>query len=306
MAELIATPDAVASARFARSTGRLILSTMPRKCSECGTSFQTSRRTQRCCSAPCGRKAAGRSRTVIPPRACKVCGVTFKQRTISGSFYLNGRMPQFCSRRCAAAQKRFDGAVRRAETAAKREYAKMRERDTAPSLRCIQCGKTIDGQKKKFCNRKCCTKWNTDLARKPVVRKACDHCGKIFEKGMRGGAARKCCSSKCSDAAASSNHNARRRAQEMGSKTERVSRFDIFARDGWRCKICGKKTLRSKRFPHPMSATLDHIVPLAAGGSHTADNLQCACNECNYRKAAGLGGQPFLPGMGCTERPECR
>jgi hypothetical protein len=66
----------------------------------------------------------------------------------------------------------------------------------------------------------------------------------------------------------------------------------VFARDGWRCQLCGCKTpqhLRGKN--QPRSPEVDHIVPLSQGGGHTWDNVQCACRKCNIQKAAHVRGQ---------------
>jgi 5-methylcytosine-specific restriction endonuclease McrA len=40
--------------------------------------------------------------------------------------------------------------------------------------------------------------------------------------------------------------------------------------------------------PHPRSATLDHVIPRAHGGSDHRDNLQLAHLECNQVKADAL------------------
>ena len=34
----------------------------------------------------------------------------------------------------------------------------------------------------------------------------------------------------------------------------------------------------------PTYPTLDHIIPLAKGGTHTWNNVQCACAMCNSEK----------------------
>lgn len=74
----------------------------------------------------------------------------------------------------------------------------------------------------------------------------------------------------------------RKRAMRFGVLYEELDKTVIFSRDGYRCQICGAKT--QGVWPHPRSATLDHIVPLSLGGDHTAANVQCACARCNLEK----------------------
>ncbi len=56
----------------------------------------------------------------------------------------------------------------------------------------------------------------------------------------------------------------------------RLTRKEIFTRDGWRCAYCGRET-------HDL--TLDHVMPRHRGGPHTWENLVSACKSCNHRKA---------------------
>lgn len=54
------------------------------------------------------------------------------------------------------------------------------------------------------------------------------------------------------------------------------------------CAICGKPVDFSLKFPDPLSATIDHIIPIEKGG-HPSDisNLQLAhfcCNRAKYNK----------------------
>ncbi len=91
-------------------------------------------------------------------------------------------------------------------------------------------------------------------------------------------------------------NKARRRAIRKGTdRTDRFDPYQIFVRDRWFCQLCGVKT------PEPLrgqmvwnSPELDHIVPLAKGGTHTWDNVQCACRQCNGQKGAKPLGQPRL------------
>lgn len=55
------------------------------------------------------------------------------------------------------------------------------------------------------------------------------------------------------------------------------------------CAICGQPIDKSLRFPHPLSASVDHIIPIAKGGHPSAlNNLQLThliCNEVKGSKA---------------------
>jgi len=70
----------------------------------------------------------------------------------------------------------------------------------------------------------------------------------------------------------------------------RLSRREIFLRDGYSCQYCGVKT---------KDLTLDHVVPRHKGGRHTWDNLVSACRACNHRK----GGKSLEDAKMALRRP---
>jgi 5-methylcytosine-specific restriction endonuclease McrA len=52
------------------------------------------------------------------------------------------------------------------------------------------------------------------------------------------------------------------------------TRFNLFLRDEFRCQYCGKSG----------ELTFDHVVPRAAGGVTSWQNVVAACSPCNLRK----------------------
>ncbi|MGD2155865.1 MAG: HNH endonuclease [Anaerolineales bacterium] len=55
----------------------------------------------------------------------------------------------------------------------------------------------------------------------------------------------------------------------------RLTKREVFRRDGFACQYCGKKAAH---------LTLDHVVPKHLGGTLSWDNLVTACAACNHRK----------------------
>ncbi|WP_457647528.1 HNH endonuclease [Profundibacter sp.] len=54
------------------------------------------------------------------------------------------------------------------------------------------------------------------------------------------------------------------------------TRFNLFLRDGFCCQYCGSKG----------DLTFDHVVPRAAGGITSWENVVAACSPCNLRKGS--------------------
>lgn len=81
--------------------------------------------------------------------------------------------------------------------------------------------------------------------------------------------------------------NHRARARYYGVAYEPISKREIYERDGWMCGLCHQPVDPALTFPDPMSASLDHIVPMARGGPHLRHNVQCSHFICNSRKGAG-------------------
>lgn len=80
----------------------------------------------------------------------------------------------------------------------------------------------------------------------------------------------------------------RRARKKTGRQGERILPTEIHQRDGWRCGLCGEPVLPFVKYPHPRSASIDHVVPLAHGGAHSTDNVQTAHLTCNVAKGASL------------------
>lgn len=76
------------------------------------------------------------------------------------------------------------------------------------------------------------------------------------------------------------NNHVRRLRTRGVDAAERFSPDEIHERDGWCCGICGRKIGR-RPWPHPLSATLDHIIPISQGGEHSRANVRTAHLGCN-------------------------
>jgi len=106
-------------------------------------------------------------------------------------------------------------------------------------------------------------------------KRFCPQCGKSLHRAMRIDAT--FCSDRCNSAA----HNATRKARiKTGDPSAPyIARAEIIERDGHVCHICGGEV-------EPGDIHLDHVLPLALGGTHHPDNLRVAHSRCNLSKRA--------------------
>lgn len=77
------------------------------------------------------------------------------------------------------------------------------------------------------------------------------------------------------------------RADHTGThRTQYEKNKKIILRTQSVCKICGNQIDMTLKFPHPMSPTVDHIIPISKGGHPSSmDNLQLAHFICNRMKS---------------------
>lgn len=77
-------------------------------------------------------------------------------------------------------------------------------------------------------------------------------------------------------------HDGRQRAQFESNKKRIYATQQI-------CGICGQPVDFGLKFPHPLSASIDHIIPVSKGG-HPSDigNMQLAHLFCNRQKSDKL------------------
>jgi 5-methylcytosine-specific restriction endonuclease McrA len=227
-------------------------------------------------------------------RACPVCGDTFTSPRAS---------QRYCGRRCK----------KRATNHAQR----VREgRDTKPldapimgAFDCEQCGRRcVPGEDvaphaSRFCGQRCKAQWHhvhregRPSRREHGIRaleraavgvgpsatyydRACPECGKRFVTRQPPRDDNGYCSHRCRIR----QKHRRRRARSAGASVIALSFRAVALRDGWACGICGEAVDPDLTVPHLRAPTLDHVVPLARGGAHSAANAQLAHFICNARK----------------------
>lgn len=177
---------------------------------------------------------------------------------------------------------------------------------------CAQCGGefTARTKQKRFCSLRCSEVMSGRRLAAPHPPRVCalDGCGVEFVPMM---STQKCCCehhgkihwNRVSRAEGRQrqvwndkrrDHWHRRRAQKKAVTTgEPVVLQRIADRDGWRCHLCGGRVL-TKPWPNPKSASLDHVVPISAGGAHDPANVRLAHLSCNVAKGNRGGGEQLM------------
>lgn len=122
----------------------------------------------------------------------------------------------------------------------------------------------------KFCFR--CERFLPSGLFSPDRRNACGltaycvRCERVRKRGMRSSA----------EAGWRRGYWERCRLYGIAPVVEPFTRADMVVRDGECCAACGVEGSRLE---------IDHVVPVAAGGSHTLANVRLLCRRCNASKA---------------------
>lgn len=77
----------------------------------------------------------------------------------------------------------------------------------------------------------------------------------------------------------------RRKVYAQGDDIAALVLFELHA---WKCWVCKGDINRNLRVPNWEAATIEHIIPISRGGTHTWDNVAPAHYRCNMSKADSL------------------
>jgi hypothetical protein len=263
-------------------------------CRICGEEFTKKAHHQRLCSERCKYEWKNKIEHERQPLCkCEGCGILFKPKK-------SDRM-RFHSQECAAAYRgakhnRIKDLIKVLSKVGTLVLVLRRLRE------CTYCGGRFYSTRKETC---CSSQCRQELVRQywriryqKVIRERamqrhrekadvirCYNCWKEFVPQF-GSKRKRFCSTLCANRFEKRMRNRRRRARKWQTEPmfDRFSDMEIFERDGWICQICLAPIDRTVSHRHPMSATLDHIVPLSRCGTHTRQNVQTAHRQCNSLK----------------------
>lgn len=263
-------------------------------CAVCGESFPLTKSWRKYCSAKCGRKGSPSAAMVTV--TCCICGEPMQQR----ERYAGKRDP-ICSETCSSELKRRRQSAPRSELPADHPARWILGQQSSPLryYECADCGRQACYDARYPSARRCSDcrlrkkrqegRLIRHLSR--FIAGTCARCGQAFIADRQTGASVQpeggpFCSERCKKRSASS----RRRARRVNAYVEDVSPAYVYRRDGYKCQICGKRLAMTKTAPHPKAPTIDHVIPLAQGGTHERNNVQAAhflCNSLKSDRAAG-------------------
>ena len=150
--------------------------------------------------------------------------------------------------------------------------------------RCDRCGWSFpnDGfRPRRFCSKRCGEPRSTPANSVRIRFEAC-RCGVVFVNHGKGKDAGAC--GPCRRRDGNRRRNVKRR---RAAKGQSYMLAGIGMRDGWRCHLCKRKIDSRLPSTHPQGPTVDHLVPISAGGIDDPSNVALAHKRCNLSRGAG-------------------
>lgn len=213
-----------------------------------------------------------------------------------------GQARKWCSEICRQWARRHPGQKRRQQRSCVICAAGLGDRQYQARVCSLKCRRRLDVLR-------ATERWETI----PPDPRACAWCMAPFRSRS---SATKCCSLSCAQRLRQSRprppeelsaslekakqrwqaKNRRRRAAKHGQPSEPYTLGEIAERDGHRCQLCHRRVDMRLKARHPMSPTIDHVIPISDGGDDTRANVQLAHFGCNSSKGAGGSQQLALIG----------
>ena len=268
-------------------------------CKYCNNEFKTNNINQKYCSEECFSNSQKDNRVCI----CKNCGKEFNKRN-KKSYEKN----IFCSKECWLEylrnnNKRYCCECGKELTFKQKKYCSedCRIKHITKEYICNYCGKSFDSiYSKKYCSKKCQHEAFKNYAKENRIKKfisekkVCKYCGKEFNTEYK--KSRVYCSIECKNKMRNklSELSKGKRAnliKENGNINNDITLKKLYKRDKGICAICGEKCsyedyinegdifIAGKDYP-----SIDHVIPISKGGTHTWDNIQLAHMYCNTLK----------------------
>ncbi|MFE5790615.1 HNH endonuclease [Rhodococcus erythropolis] len=217
------------------------------------------------------RRADGTLHGTYHNRTCTHCGHTFRTRKADA---------KYCGYRCVNLA-RYDRTGRVSQPGpASKVYPRTCELCRQPFIA-------------RHCDVDQCPTCSASVKAWRVFITECATCSTLFTCRYT----RRTCSPQCATAhkaAVRREAEHRRRARKRNAYVANVTRRTVYERDRWKCHLCGKAINRKATAPHPKSPTIDHVIPLASGGTHEPLNCRAAHFLCNSLKGNRGGGEQLL------------
>ena len=223
----------------------------------------------------------------VSVKVCQACGSVMPERK-AGS---RGPNPRYCSGKCRSMthqRNRIESGAYAADLE-KRKAANAAK--LLPVHTCLQCGGSFESthRRSRFCSPRCLNKHTDAHNPKRCTEAGCDRgvrakglCAMHWRRKARADGRE--ANPAWTESRKASYH--KRRARKVSTQVEDLRPIDIYERDIWMCGLCLTPVDPDCLWPDPMSPSLDHVLPLSRGGTHTYENVQLAHLTCNVSKGA--------------------
>lgn len=157
-------------------------------------------------------------------------------------------------------------------------------------LKCKGCNSTKINRFYKrnyWCSEECKDNRSKNNVIPKIYKKRCVECKEIFETKKKN---QKFCKIMCQKKYHYRKKDVKRRMNILknGTVDWDISINEIIKRDGCKCYLCNEDVKLDVHYNNDKAPTIEHVVPIALGGTHTWNNVKVAHRKCNNYKGINM------------------